>query len=300
MDSALDLILEQLHTWYINFWSTLPNFIAAILFLVVYVLVFRWIKRALVRLLEKTIDYNPVYKLIVNLSYVIIITIGLLIALGILKLDGTVNKLLAGAGIIGLGISFAFQDIMANIFSGAYITMKQVFRVGDYIESNGIFGSVKGIKLRSIAINNLDGQEVLIPSRMILQQPLTNYSTTGTRRVVVNVGVQYSEDLDKVKKVVLETISSLEGRLKDKPVELFFTEFADSSINLMCRYWIKYDREPDYKHSLSDAIMAIKAAFEANDITIPFPIRTIEMGSNNNNPNSGSIIQIQSDNPSKS
>ncbi|MBE2188712.1 MAG: mechanosensitive ion channel family protein [Desulfobulbaceae bacterium] len=300
MDSAIDLILEQLHTWYINFWSTLPNFIAAILFLVVYVLVFRWIKRALVRLLEKTIDYNPVYKLIVNLSYVIIITIGLLIALGILKLDGTVNKLLAGAGIIGLGISFAFQDIMANIFSGAYITMKQVFRVGDYIESNGIFGSVKGIKLRSIAINNLDGQEVLIPSRMILQQPLTNYSTTGTRRVVVNVGVQYSEDLDKVKKVVLETISSLEGRLKDKPVELFFTEFADSSINLMCRYWIKYDREPDYKHSLSDAIMAIKAAFEANDITIPFPIRTIEMGSNNNNPNSGSIIQIQSDNPSKS
>jgi small conductance mechanosensitive channel len=299
MDSALDLILEQLHAWYISFWTTLPNFIAAILFLVVYILVFRWFKRSLVRLLEKTIDYNPVYKLIVNLSYMVIITIGLLIALGILKLDGTVNKLLAGAGIIGLGLSFAFQDIMANIFSGAYITMKQVFRVGDYIESNGIFGSVKGIKLRSIAINNLDGQEVLIPSRLILQQPLTNYSATGTRRVVVKAGVEYSEDLEKVKKVVLETINSLEGRLKDKPVEFFFTEFADSSINFMCRYWIKYEREPDYKHALSDAIMKIKAAFDANDITIPFPIRTIEMGLKNNNSLSGSIIQIQSDNPSK-
>ncbi|PKL84824.1 MAG: mechanosensitive ion channel protein MscS [Ignavibacteriae bacterium HGW-Ignavibacteriae-1] len=297
MDSAIDLILEQLHTWYINFWSTFPNLIAAILFLLVYILFFRWFKRALVRLLEKTIDYNPVYKLIVNISYVTIITIGLLIALGILKLDGTVNKLLAGAGIIGLGISFAFQDIIANIFSGAYITMKQVFRVGDYIESNGIFGSVKGIKLRSIAINNLDGQEVLIPSRLILQHPLTNYSTTGTRRVVVKVGISYGEDLEKVQKVVLEAVSSVEDRLKDKPIEFFFTEFGESSINLMCRYWIKYDREPDYKHSLSEAIMKIKAAFNENDITIPFPIRTLDFGIKGGKQLSETILQIKSDNP---
>lgn len=298
MDSAIDLILEQLHAWYVNFWSTLPNFIAAILFLVVYILIFRWVKRSVVKLLEKTIDYDPIYKLVVNFSYVIIITIGLLIALGILKLDGTVNKLLAGAGIIGLGLSFAFQDIMANIFSGAYITMKQVFRVGDYIESNGVFGSVKGIKLRSIAINNLDGQEVLIPSRLVLQQVLTNYSATGTRRVVVTADVSYSEDLEKVKKIVLDTVNSIEDRLKDKPVEFFFTGFADSSITFMCRYWIKYEREPDYKHALSDAIMKIKAAYEANNITIPFPRRTIDFGVKGGQQLSDTVIQINTEKPS--
>lgn len=278
MDNAIDLILEQLHSWYINFWTTLPNFVAAVLFLVAYILIFRFIRRSLIRFLERTIDFNPVYKLIVNVSYVAIITIGLLISLGILKLDGTVNKLLAGAGIVGLGISFAFQDIIANIFSGAYITLKKVFRVGDYIETNGVYGSVIGIKLRSVAINNLDGQEVLIPSRMILQNPITNFSVNGERRVVVHVGISYGENLERVKKIVLDVLYSLENRIPDKPVEFFYTGFGDSSIKFMCRYWIKFEREPDYKHALSDTIIKIKAAFDANGITIPFPIRTLDFG----------------------
>lgn len=295
MDNAIELILEQLHSWYINFWTTLPNFVAAVIFLVAYVLIFRFIRRSLIRFLERTIDFNPVYKLIVNVSYVSIVTIGLLIALGILKLDGTVNKLLAGAGIVGLGISFAFQDIIANIFSGAYITLKKVFRVGDYIESNGIYGSVTGIKLRSVAINNLDGQEVLIPSRMILQNPLTNFSVNGERRVVVSVGISYGENLERVKQIILDLLNSFDNRIPNKPVEFFYTGFGDSSINFICRFWIKFEREPDYKLALSDTIIKIKKAFDENGITIPFPIRTLDFGIKGGKTLSQSTVTVKTD-----
>ncbi len=92
MDNAIDLILEQLHSWYINFWRMLPNFVAVVIFIIAYVQLFSFTQRSLIRFLEHTIYFNLFYEFIVNFSYVtIIIVTGLLISIGILKLDYTVK-----------------------------------------------------------------------------------------------------------------------------------------------------------------------------------------------------------------
>ena len=99
------------------------------------------------------------------------------------------------------------------------------------------------------------------------------------RAVVVNVGVSYNDDLEKVERVVKETISSQIEHIKNEDIEVYFTEYDSSSINFMLRFWIENLNDKHYQQTKSNAIIAIKKAFDKNGITIPFPIRTLDFGS---------------------
>ncbi|MGH8729270.1 MAG: mechanosensitive ion channel family protein, partial [Burkholderiales bacterium] len=191
-------------------------------------------------------------------------------------LDKTVTSLLAGAGIIGLALGLAFQDIGANLLSGIYMSIERPFRAGHLIKSNDYFGTVERITLRQTEILTPEGQLVLIPNKKIFENPIVNYSTFGRRRVDIAVGVSYSTDLDQAKEIAIGELRGLPARDPSRDVELYYEEFGESSINLVARFWISFDRQPDFLRARSDAIEALKRAFDANEITIPFPIRTIE------------------------
>lgn len=271
-----DLLMQKPIEWYEYIISMLPNFVLAIIVVILFALLAKFARNLSEKLLNRVSDKPVVNGLLSTTTYIVVLTVGLFIALNVLQLEKAVSSLLAGAGIIGLALGFAFQNISANFISGVIIAFRKPFSVNDIIESHNHMGRVEAINLRSTVIETFQGLHVIIPNQEVLNKALTNYTRTHIRRIDLEIGVSYSEDLQKVKEVTLETIKSLDFVLSDKPIELYYEEFGDSSINYLLVFWIEYPDEPGYLSGRSEAIMAIKAAYDKAGITIPFPIRTLD------------------------
>jgi small conductance mechanosensitive channel len=112
----------------------------------------------------------------------------------------------------------------------------------------------------------------------VLQSPIYNYTVSGKRRIDLSVGVSYGDDLRKVESLVIETIKKLDGVIDHDNIVFDYAEFGSSSINFNIRFWISYPDPPGFLAVRNKAIIAIKEAFDENDIMIPFPIRTLDFG----------------------
>jgi len=278
LQKPVTLVSDKLETWINGLISMLPNLLGAILVLFAFYLLARLLRKGTEKLFSRFSANQAVIGLISTTIYIIILAAGLFVALGILELDKTVTSLLAGVGIVGLALGFAFQDIASNFISGIFIAFRQPFKVGDIIENEDYLGTVQEINLRTTTITTFQGLEVLIPNKQLFQNVVINYTNTEDRRVDLPVGVSYGDDLAKVKDITLEAVKHLDSIDQSKEVTLFFNEFGSSSINFSVRFWAKSPRQPDFLLAQSDAIMAIQDAYNKNDITIPFPIRTLDFG----------------------
>jgi small conductance mechanosensitive channel len=242
---------------------------------VLFALLAKLLKKITLYFIPRITQNKAVINLITSTITLVILVVGLFIALEILNLDKTVTSILAGAGVIGLALGFAFQEIASNFVSGILIAFKQPYQRSDTIEIDGYKGVVNKINLRTTRLLTFDGLEVLIPNKYLFTKPFTNYSTTPDRRLDINVGVGYESNLKEVEKIAKDSLESLTRRNKEKDIDIFFNEFADSSINFTARVWVNYPNQRDFLESKHLAIIAIKEAFNSNDINIPFPIRTI-------------------------
>lgn len=278
ISNASDLILDKLENWTRTLIHMLPNFGLAVVIVIIAYFVAGVVRRLVRGLMHRVSHHETLQQLISNIAYVAVLLVGAFIALQTLQLTKAVTSLLAGAGIVGLALGFAFQDIAANFMSGIIMAIRMPFREGDIIESKDKMGIVTQMSLRSTILRSFQGQYHIIPNKDVFQNVITNYNTYGKRRIDLPVGVSYGDDLEKVKRIVLETIKAIPSVNQQDPIQLFYTEFGDSSINFEIRFWIDYRKQPDFLEARSEAIMAIKKAFDENDITIPFPIRTLDFG----------------------
>jgi small conductance mechanosensitive channel len=275
--SAWDLLVGKVMGWGRDFVLLLPNLVVAVAVLVGFWLLARLARSLLRQLLRRISHSEQVNRLLGQAVFLALLAAGLFIALGILGLQKTVASLLAGVGILGLALGFAFQDIAANFMAGIYLSIQHPFRVGHLIESKDIMGVVRRVHLRWTEIRAPEGQVVLIPNKQVFESPITNYSATGQRRVDIKAGVSYGDDLEKVKRVALQVIGAMPERKPDTEVELFFQDFGDSSVNLVVRFWIDFSsKQSDWLQARSEAIMRLKRAFDDNGITLPFPTRTLD------------------------
>ncbi|MFP8489232.1 mechanosensitive ion channel family protein [Gracilimonas sp. Q87] len=276
--NVYELITGKLEGWLTAAIEMLPNLVLALLIIVAFYVLAKVIRKLVSNMLSRVTDNKTVTGLAETVLAVLVLGIGLFFALSILNLDGTVTSLLAGAGIIGLALGFAFQDIAANFIAGVLLSIRHPFGIGDIIETNGLFGTVEKLNLRNTIIRTPQGQYMYVPNKVVYENPFTNYTKTGKRRIDLACGVSYGDDLEKAKDIAVETLSSLDLRDESKDVEFYYNEFGDSSINFSIRFWINYNRQPDYWGAQSEAIMALKKAYDDNDIMIPFPIRTLDFG----------------------
>lgn len=268
---------EKLTGWLDQLIAMLPNIIAALVVLVLF-----WIAAKVAKqLLESAVNrmaHNPQVAIITSrVAYIAVLAGGLMVALGILQLEKTVTSLLAGAGIVGLAIGFACQDLAANLMSGFLLATSEPLNNGDLIKTGGFYGTVEKVHLRYSIIRTFEGQLVRIPNRQIFENSLVNYTKPGERRVDFTVGVSYGDDLEKARDIAVEAVTEVEERDTERDVEVYYTEFGDSSVNFSLRFWIEYPGQ-DYLKARSDAIVQVKKAFDENGITIPFPIRTLDFG----------------------
>ncbi|MCB9221906.1 MAG: mechanosensitive ion channel [Ignavibacteria bacterium] len=279
LSNSIDIVYDKVNGWWETAVSMFPNFIVAIIVLVIFYLIAKYIKHLLKKFFQKFYGQSAVINLFSNIVYLSVLTAGLFVALDILDLDKTVTSMLAGLGILGLALGFAFQEIASNFISGIILSINKPFTIGDIIEVDGNTGTVEFVSLRTTNIRTFQGQKILIPNKTIFQNAITNYTENGKRRVDLEVGVSYGDDLEKVQKVTLEAINSLDDILKEEAVQFFFTDYGDSSINFVVMFWTEYKKKhSEYMEAKHRAIMAINKAFNANDISIPFPIRTLDFG----------------------
>lgn len=230
-----------------------------------------------------------------SIIFFIVLGIVFFTALSILNLDKAVTSILAGAGIVGLALAFAFQDIAANFISGIFISFRKPLQIGDIVKLEDYMGRVREINLRDTMIETFQGQTVIIPNKNVFQNPIENYSILHKRRFDLKVGVSYGEDLEKVRQVTLDAVKDIEGLSAKEKTSLFFSEFGDSSINFTVRLWMDSAEQLLYNRVGSDAVMRIKKAYDENDIMIPFPIRTLDFGIKGGKPLNEMDINISPD-----
>ena len=273
---AWNLLAHKLSGWMRQLVLLLPNLLLAVLVVVVTWLLARLARSLTARLLKRVSHSEQVNWLVAQAVYVAVFAAGTFIALGILGLEKTVASLMAGAGIVTLALGFAFQDIAANLLAGIYLSVRRPFRRGHLIKSQDYFGTVNQINLRWTEIYTQQGQLVMIPNKQVFENPIMNYSSLGRRRIDLEIGVSYSDDLARAREVAIQAVEQVSTRLPDRPVELFYEEFGRSSINFVIRFWISFSKQPDYLEARSEAIERIKQAFDAEGITIPFPTRILD------------------------
>jgi small conductance mechanosensitive channel len=207
-----------------------------------------------------------------------VVLLGLFLILGILNLDKTLNTVLAGAGVAGLAVGLALQGALANTYSGIVLSYVKYIKFGDWIETNDYEGEVVDIDLRAVTIKQVDNNLVYIPNKMVVENPIKNYSTTAQSRVILECGVAYDSDLNTVRDLVKKTIADNFDVVENKEDVLFlYREFGDSSINFETRFWIDSTSALEVAKAKTEAMILIKAAFDENGIEIPFPIRTLDM-----------------------
>jgi len=278
LNDAYGIVTGKVEEWITTFIAMLPNMVVALFVLILFYVIGKFARKAVKRLLTSVTDNKTITSLLETIIGVAIIGIGVFIALSVLQLDGAVTSLLAGAGIIGLALGFAFQDIASNFISGVMLSIRHPFGIGDIIETNDFYGTVQKLNLRNTIMRTVTGQIVYLPNKKVFENPLQNFTTTGLRRVDLSCGVSYGDDLDKAKKVALEAVDKVSNVLSDKEIEFYYDEFGDSSINFKIRFWVKFATNPDFWSARSEAIIAITKAFDEHDIMIPFPIRTLDFG----------------------
>jgi len=276
LNHAINLITDKLTLWGSTFVLLLPNILIAAVLLALGFYVGKFIRRLALKLIGKISHNTTLVSLFATIIYIAFILIVIFTVLTILNLDKAVTSILAGAGIIGLALAFAFQDIAANFMSGIFISFRKPIKVGDIVEISGFMGKVAEVNLRDTVVNTFTGPIVIIPNKDVFQNPVTNYSRLNKRRFDLEIGVSYGDDLEKVKQVTLDAVKDIEEISKTQETTLFFTSFGDSSINFAVRMWIDSAELKLYKKVGSDAIMKIKKAYEENGIMIPYPIHTLD------------------------
>ncbi|ADT69451.1 Small-conductance mechanosensitive channel [Pseudoalteromonas haloplanktis] len=275
---AEKLIEEKLGGWFDVVISHIPNFIVAVIIAIIFSFIARLAGKGMKKVLRRSLDSTQIADLMASIFKVIVLSVGVFIALDFMGLKSTVTSLLAGAGIVGLAIGFAFQDMTENLIAGIAMGIRKPFKAGDVIETDNVFGSVHSINLRNTLIESFYGQLILVPNKILFRNVLRNYSTLGVRRIEVAVGISYADDIEKASEVIVEKINQFDFVIRKNETAVYAEGFGDSSINLLVWFWIKYPGEPDFMTVRHKGVVAVKQALDAADISIPFPIRTLDFG----------------------
>ncbi|RZJ66485.1 MAG: mechanosensitive ion channel [Flavobacterium sp.] len=278
LNTVSNLLIEKLNTWGREFIRILPNIAIAAIIFVLGFYVAKFLRRIALKLIAKVSHNVTLNNLFATFVYIFAIGIVLFTALSVLNLDKAVTSILAGAGILGLALAFAFQDIASNFMSGIFISFRKPLKVGDVVKISGFMGKVKEVNLRDTVVQTFQGHLITIPNKDVFQKPIENFTTLNKRRFDLDVGVSYGEDLDKVQQVTLEAVKDIPDISKTQPTTIMFREFGDNSINFRVRMWIDSAEQGTFSKVGSQAIQRIKKAYDANGITIPFPTRTLDFG----------------------
>ncbi len=284
INKAYQIIIAKLTLWLREIIRLLPNIVIAIIILVLGFFIAKGVKKIARKILSKFLSNQTITSLFTSIAYIFFMGVVIFVALSVLKLDKAVTSILAGAGILGLALAFAFQDIAANFMSGIFLSIRKPLSHGDIVKIKDYMGRVEEINLRDTVIRTFQGQMVIMPNKDVFQNPIENYSLWGKRRMDLKIGVSYGDDLEKVRDITLATVKKIKGISEEDEVTLFYTEFGGSTINFILRMWVSTPEQINFLQVRSETIIQLKNAYDANNIMLPFPTTTLDFGGKGGTP----------------
>ncbi len=209
---------------------------------------------------------------IANIIHKLVMLVGLLVALA--ALDINVGPIMAMVGAAGFVIAFALQGTLSNFASGIMIMLYRPYDIGDVVDVSGVVGTVQSMTLVSTSIVTFDNRLMVVPNNSIWGNIITNVTHSPTRRVDMTFGIGYNDNIEQAQKVMEEILAEHPLVLKDPEPTVKVHELADSSVNFICRPWVK---TADYWTVYWEVTRAVKERFDEKNISIPYPQMDIHL-----------------------
>ncbi|MFC1688049.1 mechanosensitive ion channel family protein [Pseudomonadota bacterium] len=209
---------------------------------------------------------------LLKVIYWLTFAIGLMIVLSVLGID--ITPLFAVVGGASFIIAFAMQETLGNLAAGLMIMINKPFDVGDLVDTNGILGEVEAVSIVSTTVRTLDNQVVILPNSQVWGSIITNVTVSPVRRVDMVFGIGYGDDIETASQVLQGLVSSHPLILKEPKPNIKVHELADSSVNFICRPWVKTE---NYWDVYWDLTRQAKEEFDKAGVSIPFPQRDVHL-----------------------
>ena len=227
-----------------------------------------WLERAMARAqVEPTVT-----RFLTHVSYVLLLTVVAIIALGQLGIQTT--SLLAMLSAAGLAIGLALQGSLTNFASGLLLILFRPIKQGDFVRAAGVEGTVQDVQMLTTTLHTTDNLRLTVPNAKIMQDTITNYSVTPTRRIELTVGVSYDDDLQQVKHVLAALMAEEPGILKEPAPFVGVAKLGESSVDVLVQVWVQ---RADVRQVRSGFLEKIKLAFDQHGIHLPYPQRTVHL-----------------------
>ena len=252
----------------------LPGLLAGLVIFFVTKSVSKFIRRLMSRIAKRTLKSHSLQILLVQVSYVSAWVVGILAGAVIAFPGLELSSIVALLGLSSVAIGFAFQDIFKNFLAGVLLLIQEPFAIGDQIIVDGFEGTVKGIALRSTELQTYQGEIVVLPNSLVFTSPVQVLTAMAKRRTDLAIGVDYNTPLREAMETLRQAVSSVEGVLQEPGCEVDAVAFGDSSIDLLVRYWTSPQKR-DVRKTQTQAMLALKQACDRNNISIPYPIRSL-------------------------
>ncbi len=237
---------------------------------IVIFVVGKWLARIIAGIMEKLMIKSKVdatlAHFIRNLTYVGLVVFVIIAAIN--KLGVETTSMVAVIGAAGLAVGLALQGSLANFAAGVLLILFKPFKVGDFIEAGGTMGTVKEIQIFTTILDHFDNRRIVIPNAKVTSDLITNFTAIEKRRVDLVFGISYTDDMKAAKDALMKVVTSDSRVLKDPAPVVAVSELADSSVNLVCRPYVK---PTDYWAVYFDVTEKGKLALEKAGCTIPFP-----------------------------
>lgn len=236
-------------------------------------LVAGWAARNVKRLLGRTPHLDPTLKPIVaqiaRYAILILVIVAVLAQFGV-----QTASIIAVLGAAGLAIGLAMQGTLQNIAAGIMLLFLRPFRLNDYIDADGIAGTVDEVGLFTTRMHTFDGVYQEVPNSQLWNRTIKNYSRLPTRRLDIVIGISYDDEIETAQSILLEVLRADTRVLADPGPEVLVSQLGESSVNLNLRCWTNAS---DYWGLLFDTTKAAKLRLDAGGISIPFPQRDVHL-----------------------
>ncbi|AFJ03272.1 Potassium efflux system KefA protein / Small-conductance mechanosensitive channel [Methylophaga frappieri] len=272
--------------------SLIGDLFLNILLAIVIVLVGRVVVRWLIKIARKLMVRANIDPILINftstIANVILLLFVLIAALDQLGVDTT--SMIAVLGAAGLAVGLAMKDSLQNFAAGVMLIINRPFKLDDFVEVAGVMGIVEKISIFSTIMRTTDNREVIVPNGQIYADTITNYSARDTRRIDMVFGISYDSDLLKAKQLLTDIVTAHPMVLADPAPIIRVGELADNSVNFIVWPWVN---RSDFGVAKAELLEQVKLAFDANEITIPFP--QMELHLNQPLPESGSKADLDAE-----
>ena len=251
--------------------SFIPRLLVSLLFMFVFWLIYRAVRRVLVGAMHKANVDPSIRDMMVAFTKWGIMGFGLVIACN--QLGIPIVAMLTGVSILGLAVGFAAQETLANFIAGVVIFWDKPFKAADWLTVDGTYGQVQRITFRSCRLLNLDGEIVIFPNTFMLASKVANHTTHPMSRVSISIGIAYRESIEKARAELLKCIHGDRRIMSEPHPEVVVDKCSESSVDLILRFWInddKIERRITYEYNEK-----VKNALDSAGIEIPFPQRQL-------------------------